>query len=365
MDWRELAAIRPGRRSGMCNGGWAYDAYPKLEKLDAGKTMTAAYIQGPAVITCIHMTQHFVYVPKDEPHPEVWKALGARGIVIEIFFDEADTPAVSAPLGDFFADGCGGRAGYYSTPFVEKVPEAYNCYIPMPFRRSARVTLRNDTDRNLNNYTFVEYEKPEAMPADIGYFHASWKRDAFRLNHDTDRPMFHIDGCGHLIGRVFSICTAEPYFQDFHFIMEGNNEFRIDGEAEPSIDYLGTEDSFGFSWGFRNIVCGLYCGINHVDHGSPNMLSIYRFLDQNAIRFSKSIDLRIDWTHEFRSWTPENYAKFLSAIRQANAAGGAGVDYAMTWYWYQDTPDGAHAPLPPLAKRLLPLWGADAMDSVR
>lgn len=359
MDWKQRAAIRRGHRSGMRNSGWAYDAYPELETLGAGKTMTAAYIEGPAVITCIHMTQHFVYVPKDDPDPQAWKALGARGIVIEIFFDGEESPAVSAPLGDFFADGCGGRAGYFSTPFVEKVPEAYNCYIPMPFLKSARVTLRNETDKNLNNYTFVEYETLNALPEDTGYFHAAWKRMAFQLNHDTDRPFFHIDGCGHLIGRAFSICTAEPYFKDFHFIMEGNNEFRVDGEAEPSIDYLGTEDSFGFSWGFRNTVCGPYCGINHLDNGTPNRLSIYRFLDQNAIRFSKSLDLRIDWSHEFRTWTPENHTKFMAAITQANEAGGAAVDYAMTFYWYQDTPGGAHAPLPPLDKRILPLWEAE------
>ena len=358
MHWMERAAIRHSSGSGMCNAGWAYDAYPELQTLDAGKTMTAAFIEGPAVITCIHMTQHFVYVPQNDPHPEVWKALGARGIVLEIFFDGAETPAVCAPLGDFFADGCGGRAAYFSTPFVEKAPEAYNCFIPMPFGKSARVALRNETGHNLNNYTFVEYEKLDALPEDIGYFHASWKRMAIRLNHDTDRQFFHIDGCGHLIGRAFSICTAEPYFKDFHFIMEGNNEFRINGEAEPSIDYLGTEDSFGFSWGFRHLFNGAYNGINHLDRGTPNMLSIYRFLDQNAIRFTKSLDLRIDWTHEFRSWTPENYQKFLTAIKRANETGGATVDYAMTYYWYQDTPGGVHEALPPLEKRLLPLWGA-------
>jgi hypothetical protein len=358
MDWKERAAIRRGHSSGMRNGGWAYDAYPELETLGAGKTMTAASIEGPAVITCIHITQHFVYIPSIEPHPEKWKALGARGILLEIFFDGADTPAVQAPLGDFFADGCGGRAAHFSTPFVEKAPEAYNCFIPMPFRKSARVTLRNETDRDINNYTFVEYEKLDALPEDAGYFHASWKRMAFQLNRDTDRRFFHIDGCGHLIGRAWSVCTREEYFKDFHFVMEGNNELRIDGEEQPRIDYLGTEDSFGFSWGFRSLFSGLYNGINYLNRELPSMLSIYRFLGSNAVRFIKSLDLRIDWTHEFRTWTPENYKKFLTAIRNANQSGGAYVDYAMTQYWYQDTPGGAHAPLPPLEKRLIPVWGA-------
>ena len=36
--------------------------------------------------------------------------------------------------------------------------------------------------------------------------------------------------------------------------MEGNNEIDIDGRQRV-IDYLGTECSFGFCWGFRNHVC--------------------------------------------------------------------------------------------------------------
>lgn len=34
--------------------------------------------------------------------------------------------------------------------------------------------------------------------------------------------------------------------------MDENVKFYIDGEAEPSIEWQGLEDSFGFSWGFLN-----------------------------------------------------------------------------------------------------------------
>ncbi|HHY83643.1 MAG TPA: hypothetical protein GX505_13345 [Clostridiales bacterium] len=61
MNWRDITTIRKMHRSGMCNGGWAYDAYPWLEKLDAGKSITIAEIEGPGVITSIHTTQHFIF----------------------------------------------------------------------------------------------------------------------------------------------------------------------------------------------------------------------------------------------------------------------------------------------------------------
>lgn len=35
----EITRIKPHARFGMCNGGWAYDAYPELETLDAGRAM--------------------------------------------------------------------------------------------------------------------------------------------------------------------------------------------------------------------------------------------------------------------------------------------------------------------------------------
>lgn len=69
-----------------------------------------------------------------------------RGIVLEIYFDSADEPAVLCPLPDFFGDGCNGKGIEFASRFVEKVPVAWNAYCPMPFRQSAKVIFRNDTD---------------------------------------------------------------------------------------------------------------------------------------------------------------------------------------------------------------------------
>jgi hypothetical protein len=351
-NWRELATIRPQHRFGMSNGGWAYDAYPELETLDAGRAITIAQIEGPGVITQIHTTQHII--PKNEfwqvndeiPEPRR-KALAARGVVIEVYYNGATEPAVRVPLGDFFADGCGGRAQHFSTPFVEKAPESYNCFIPMPFAHSARVVLRNDTPFNLGNYSFVEFEQLPAWDESLGYFHAAWQRDAFQLHGDTDQPFFHVDGCGHLVGRAWSVCTDEPLFDGFGFVMEGNNEVRIDGEPDPRADYLGSEDSFGFSWGFQRLFTGQCAGINYVQNQTPSQLSIFRFHAANAIRFTRSLDWRVDWSHEFRT-----NADFQRRLAERREAGHGWVDYATTWYWYQQAPGFAHTPLPDLEQRV-------------
>jgi hypothetical protein len=355
-NWEKICQVNRRCRTGFSNGGWAYDAYPELETLDAHKSITIANIQGPAVITCIHSTQHFhQYAAANisQLSERERRVLSARGIILEVYYNDMPEPSVRVPLGDFFADGCGGQAVHFSSLYVEKAPESYNCFIPMPFERSARVVLRNETPYNFYNYSFVEYEQIPEWDSGLGYFHSTWTRSAFQLSNQTDKVFFHINGTGHLLGRSWSICTAEPLFQDFTFIMEGNNEFRIDGEEKPRLDYLGTEDSFGFSWGFQKEFAGLYNGMNYIKSDTQShtcQLSIYRFLGSNVIRFNNSLDLRLDWTFEFR-----DNEEFHRKNAEICARGGGWVDFATTYYWYQQNVGHEHAQQVSLEDRCKPV----------
>jgi len=327
-----LPIIRRGMPNGFSNAGWKYDRYEDLPSLDAHTSMVVADLKGPGIIRHIHTTRH--------QNPE----LMARGIVLEITFDDAAEPAVRSPLADFFGDGCNGKSAYFSTPLIECAPWSYNCYLPMPFRKHARVVLRNDTDEDAMNYSYVEWEPLSGWDPDLGYFHATYARNAFQLTKDTDLMLFEVEGTGHLIGRQLSIVTEEPLFRDFAFVMEGNNEVDIDGRAR-AIDYLGTEDSFTFSWGFQAPFLGLRAGIPFVSKGDTNLLSIYRFHDHSPIRFDRSLQWHISWQHE-RFFTAN------PAWPAAVEAGGCWVDYATVFYWYQDSPEAyPHQPLPPVGER--------------
>ena len=332
-----LAVLKPGAKTGFSHGGWNVDRYPELETLRAGAKMTVADLEGPGIIRYIHTTRH---APKE---------LFARGVVLEIWFDAAETPAVVCPLADFFGDGCNGNAMDFSSNLIECAPWSYNCYFPMPFKERARVILRNDTDRNATDYSLVEWEPIPAWNDAYGYFHATYQRKAFRLAKDTDETFFEIDGTGQVVGRQFSIVTDEPIFKDFAYVMEGNNEVDIDGR-ERALDYLGSEDSFGFSWGFQRIFVGLRSGMTLVDTtGACNLLSIYRFHDHMPIRFTTKLRWHINWgcerhVHQNPIW-----------VKRHNTAldrGGCWVDYATVHYWYQDQPGGfEHEHLPPVEER--------------
>jgi len=351
-----LPRLRQDIRNGAANGLWKYDAYPNLQSLDAHKTVTVADLKGPAQINTVHIGQ--VYM---QPFQKGLVYDTARAIVLRIFYDGAKEPAVAVPLGDFFADGSG-KAAEFTTQFVEKGPGSYTCYIPMPFQKSALVTMENETDRDLYTYSVLEWQSLSQWEDDLGYFHASWQRHSFQLTPETTQTYYHLRGPGHLIGEYWLLQTDEPAFHGMAFVMEGNNEYRVDGEREPAINYLGSECAFNFCWGWQRVFNGYKIGLNlKNDKPGESVVSTFRFRDRDVIRFRDSLDFTINWTQEFKR-IPQ-LQDFLATVRKRNALGGGWVDYAETTYWYSLRPEGTGVPLPPVAERLKPLLHPNPPDT--
>jgi hypothetical protein len=336
-----LATIRKGVPLGLANGLWYHDQYRDLKPLLGHTEVTVADIEGPGVITLMHITRAL-----DED-----RAKFARGIVLQVFYDNETSPAIQAPLADFFGDGCNGKSTYFSSNLIELVPEAYNSYIPMPFRKRAKIVLRNDTDDYyFGAYTAIEWQKLPVWNPSLGYLHATYTRKVFRLVPETKVTFFQVEGSGHLIGRQLSLVTSEPaYLQELRWVVEGNNELEIDGQKKQ-INYLGSEDSFTFSYGFRRLFTGQHVGVTFRDFGSTlSQLSVFRFHDHMPIRFDKSLAWTIDWQYESTFVNPP-------AWRERVGPNGGWVDYAFVFYWYMDTPAGyEHEPLAPLQERILPM----------
>ncbi len=336
----DLARVR-ARRTGMVNSLWPWDAYPELPILEPGATVTIADLPGPAVITCLHATRFA-------------NANEHRGIILRIYWDDETVPAVQCPIGDFFCDALQGKGQYFSTPFMEKVPEARNCYLPMPFRSRARIELTNETDRRANGYAYVEYETLPAWENDLACFHATWDRQEIYIPREV-LPLANITGRGHLVGVSLGITSTEPRFEGAHFVMEGNDEHFIDGEATQSLDYLGTEDYFTYSWGFQRPFIGTYAAIPHCNHGvMPLELAVFRFRANNVIRFERSLRIQVNWGAEFtrsgKDSSPGQLRAWLDEV------GGRPIDVASTVFWYQVPGSGPvrHKPLLPLAERVRP-----------
>ena len=125
--------------------GWKVRPFVKVK---AHSTVTIMDVSGPGVIRHIWMATE-----------SDWKGNG-RASVLRFYWDGEDTPSVEAPMTDFFAVGHELFAPVNSAAVVVLPTAAMNCYWPMPFRKHARVTFSNDSDKELGLLTYqIDYQE--------------------------------------------------------------------------------------------------------------------------------------------------------------------------------------------------------------
>ncbi|MEK7249203.1 MAG: DUF2961 domain-containing protein, partial [Bacteroidota bacterium] len=129
-----------------------------------GKTAVLADIHGPGVIT-----QFWVTIFSKEK-------FFLRRILLRMFWDGEEDPSVEVPIGDFF--GTGFQYKQYVTPFIGMSSGGYYSYFPMPFNKSARIEVVNQTVQEINSFYYhIDYHQLQApLEPDAAYFHAQWRR---------------------------------------------------------------------------------------------------------------------------------------------------------------------------------------------
>ncbi len=210
--------------------GHAWDEIP------AGTSYVLADIKGAGTIDRMWMTI-------DDRSPEV-----LRGLKLEIHWDGAATPAVSVPLGDFFLHGVGEMVPMDTALFSSGEGRSFVSYVPMPFRKSARLVLTNESGKKVNLFYDVDYRSVAAQPADALYFHASWRRErATRVGEDF-RILPRIEGRGRFLGASIAVLSNPAYEKSWWG--EGEVKVRLDGDRDhATLVGTGTEDYIGTAWG--------------------------------------------------------------------------------------------------------------------
>jgi hypothetical protein len=205
-----------------------------MTRLDPGEVFNFPLLKGPGYINHIWFTSH----------------AGGEGalnyLTLRIYYDGRSEPGVEAPLGDFFA--CGNRPAIVeSYPVQVSESGALTCYWRMPFAKSCRIEIINDSpDMQTGLYWQVDYvELPEPLPPHTPYFYARYRQE-YPAVMGRDYTIAEIEGRGKYVGTVMSVTMA----QDGWF-GEGDDFFYIDGEEIPSLQGTGSEDYFNDAWGFR------------------------------------------------------------------------------------------------------------------
>jgi hypothetical protein len=149
-----LTVLRPGRSARVSSANPKRSSNWDNRRIEPGKKLVLADLRGPGTIKHIWLTF-------PDPAPG-W--LGRNGnpdhseLVLRMYWDGAHQPAVESPVGDFFAAGFGQRAEVNSATVIVEGGDAYNCYWPMPFHKSARIELENQSDKPLGSFYYqIDY----------------------------------------------------------------------------------------------------------------------------------------------------------------------------------------------------------------
>src|SRR5579871_4545941 len=119
-----------------------------------------------------------------------------RELVLRMTWDDAATPAVECPIGDFFAQGPGKYVEYRSAPVSVGGSMALNCYWPMPFRKHAVITVTNEGAKPVDAFYYnFDYRLDDRPQRDIRYFHTQY-RNYFPAPKGKPLTMCEVQGAG-------------------------------------------------------------------------------------------------------------------------------------------------------------------------
>ncbi|MEN9349806.1 MAG: hypothetical protein RL372_784 [Bacteroidota bacterium] len=166
---------------------------------------------------------------------------------IEMYWDGSKTPAVSAPIGDFFGLGLGKSKAYKNALFSNPEGRSFNFTIPMPFKKSAKIVLVNESNSHALIWYDINYTL-EKVPEDAMYFHAYWNHVS-KTTLGTDYEILPaLKGKGRFIGSNISV-ISDSLLRNTWF-GEGEVKVYLDGDNKlPSLSGTGTEDYIGSGWG--------------------------------------------------------------------------------------------------------------------
>lgn len=316
-------------------------------RIQPGETRTIGDVTGPGVIT--HMW--FTIATQERYH--------LKKIVLRMYWDGEALPAVEAPIGDFFGLGLGEYFLYESGPLSVGSQKSLNCYFPMPFRKSAKITITNEGTMQIGSFYYnIDWQKHRTpLPAETAYFHAEYRQSVptpgwtaeWQLNSDakvneaknTDGAKNYViveaEGRGHYVGVTHSILQNQGDWWG-----EGDEMIFIDDTTKPKIIGTGSEDYYLGAW------CYGGCGIS--PFGGTNPTFAYKHYGNPR----NGGDMRgAKWmVYRFHTDSPVPFEKYLKMTIEHGHANHRSDSFYTVAYWYQQGPHKLRKALPPVNDRL-------------
>ena len=244
-----------------------------FDRIAAGDSCILLNIKGAGIINRIWLTVN-------DRSPEMLRALKIR-----MYWDDATTPAVSVPLGDFFCNGGSVMTAFENCFFSNPESKSMNSSIPMPFRTAARIVVVNESTKQLTHIFYdINLTRLKNWNPNMLYFHCYWNRENPTTLGKDYTVLPETKGEGRFLGVCFGVNENPDYKKTWWG--EGEMKFYLDGDTEhPSLCGTGVEDYLGTAWGlgtFSNRYQG--CPIA----GKNGLWAFYRFHVPDPVLFTKS-----------------------------------------------------------------------------
>jgi len=245
-----------------------------FDSIGSGQTRVLLDIQAQGIINRFWITIR-------DRSPEM-----LRSLKFEIFWDNELKPAVSVPFGDFFSVGLGKTTVFENALFASPEGRSFVCYIPMPFRKAAKICITNESKLRLNYIFFdVDYSLTRQWNEDNLYFHAYWHRDSATQPGKDFEILPNVTGRGRFLGTNVGV-SADLRYKKAWF-GEGEVKMFIDGDQElPTLVGTGTEDYIGTGWGQGKFI-NRYSGCTVADD-SLKQWAFYRFHIPDPVFFKEN-----------------------------------------------------------------------------
>jgi hypothetical protein len=277
---------------------------PKSEsarfKSDNDEINQIIHARGPSTIRKIAFT-----LPKD-------KAVQLGRSRLRIAWDDREQPSVDAPLALFFGAGTlynRGDREFLVKAFPVNVRFAGDrvelaCYFPMPFFKSASITVSPPEGESLKGVAWEIRVEPLKFPRNhVGYFHATYRdhaeptRGEDLLLLDTRDFEGSRDWSGNFVGTSWIFSDRANLNT-----LEGDPRFFFDDSQTPQAQGTGTEEwgGGGDYWGGLNMTlpfAGHPCGARNpkeAKNDEDKIESAYRFLLADLMPFGNRAVIRLE-----------------------------------------------------------------------
>jgi hypothetical protein len=245
--------------------------------LKTGQSKVLAEVQGKSGMV------RRMWMTIDDRKPDM-----LRGLRLDIYWDGADKPAVSAPMGDFFCHGLGRMSTFETALLSSPEGRSFNCCVPMPFKSGMKIVVTNETEHGLwALFLDVDYTVGDRFSDDVMYFHSYWRREnPTTLKRDYEL-LPRVEGTGRFLGvNVGVAANKELYFNSWWG--EGEVKIYVDGDTEwPTLCGTGTEDYIGTGWG-QGQYSHAYQGC-HLADAEKMQYCFYRLHIPDPVYFSRDI----------------------------------------------------------------------------